>query len=107
MSCREVAPAFGPNIPLARQNAEEFFYSVGSRFTNIQRPPRVTRARAQFGHYALTPSGVYNDTTVWLAIGPDSARLFGDEGIFSVDRYIVSAKLSTTPTASAPTAVIG
>ena len=96
-ACREVAPAFGPNIPLARQNAEEFFYSVGSRFTNIQRPPRVIRARQQFGHYALTPSGVYNDTSVWLAIGPDSARLFGIEGLFSVDRYIVNAKLSTTP----------
>jgi hypothetical protein len=96
-ACREVAPAFGPNIPGARQNAEEFFYSVGSRFTNIQRPPRILHARAQFGHYALTPSGIYNDTSVWLAIGPDSARLFGDDGIFSVDRYIVTAKLSTTP----------
>ena len=96
-ACREVAPAFGPNLPGARQNAEEFFYSVGSRFTNIQRPPRILHARAQFGHYALTPSGIYNDTSVWLAIGPDSARLFGDEGVFSVDRYIVTAKLSTTP----------
>ena len=95
--CRQVAPAFGPNLTGARQNAEEFFYSVGSRFTNIQRPPRITHARAQFGHYALTPSGVYNDTTIWLAIGADSARLFGDEGHFSYDRYIVTAKLSTTP----------
>jgi hypothetical protein len=94
--CRQVAPAFGPNLPGARQNAEEFFFSVGSRFTNIQRPPRIVHARAQFGHYALTPSGVYNDTSVWLAIGADSARLFGDEGHFSYDRYIVSAKLSTT-----------
>ena len=96
-ACRQVAPAFGPNLPGARQNAEEFFFSVGSRFTNIQRPARITHARAQFGHYALTPSGVYNDTTVWLATGPDSARLFGDEGRFSYDRYIVTTKLSNTP----------
>jgi hypothetical protein len=95
--CRQVAPAFGPNVAGARQNAEEFFYSVGSRFTNIQRPPRIIHARAQFGHNALTPSGIYNDTTIWLAIGADSARLFGDEGHFSYDRYIVNAKLSTTP----------
>lgn len=94
--CREAGPAFGPNLPFARQNADEFLYSVGSRFTNIQRTPRLLRARAQFGHYALTPSGVYNDTTIWLAIGPDSARLFGDEGAFSVDRYIVVPRLSTT-----------
>ncbi len=92
-----MAPAFGPNIAFARQNAEEFFYSIGSRFTNIQRPPRILHARAQFGHYALTPSGIYNDTTIWLAIGADSARLFGDEGVFSYDRYIVNAKLSTNP----------
>ncbi|MDP9279767.1 MAG: hypothetical protein M3P00_10140, partial [Gemmatimonadota bacterium] len=96
-ACRQVGPAFGPNIPLAKQNADEFFYSVGSRFTNIQRPPRIIHARAQFGHYALTPSGVYNDTTIWLAVGPDSARLFGDVGRFSYDRYIVNARLSTTP----------
>jgi len=96
-ACREAAPAFGPNIAGARQNAEEFFYSVGSRFTNIQRPPRVLHARAQFGHNALTPSGIYNDTSIWLGYGPDSARLFGDEGVFSVDRYIVSAKLTNTP----------
>jgi hypothetical protein len=95
--CRESAAAFGPNLPLARQNAEEFFYSVGSRFTNIQRQQRILRARAQFGHYALTPSGIYNDTTVWLSIGPDSARLFGDEGHFSVDRYIVNTSLSNDP----------
>jgi hypothetical protein len=96
-ACREVAPAFGPNIPFAKQNADEFFYSIGSRFTNIQRPQRILRARQQFGHYALTPSGVYNDTTIWLSIGPDSARLFGDEGHFSVDRYIVSTALATDP----------
>ena len=96
-ACRQVAPAFGPNLAGARQNAEEFFYSIGSRFTNIQRPPRIIHARSQFGHYALTPSGIYNDTTVWLAIGADSARLFGDEGRFSYDRYIVAARLSTTP----------
>ncbi|MFL5500765.1 MAG: hypothetical protein ACJ79Q_05965 [Gemmatimonadaceae bacterium] len=95
--CREVAPAFGPNLPFAKQNAEEFFYSVGSRFTNIQRPQRILRARQQFGHYALTPSGIYNDTSVWLSIGPDSARLFGDEGHFAVDRYIVNTALGTDP----------
>jgi hypothetical protein len=95
-ACRQVAPAFGPNIPGARQNAEEFFYSIGSRFTNIQRPPKMIRARQQFGHYALTPSGVYNDTSVWLATGPDSSRIYGNEGYFSVDRYIVVPRLSNT-----------
>src|ERR1700694_3732695 len=73
--CRQAAPAFGPNLAGARQNAEEFFYSIGSRFTNIQRPPRIIHARAQFGHNALTPSGIYNDTSIWLAVGADSATV--------------------------------
>ena len=63
-ACRQVGPAFGPNIPLAKQNADEFFYSVGSRFTNIQRPPRIIHARAQFGHFALTPSGVARSVSI-------------------------------------------
>ena len=96
LGCRDSAAAFGPNLLAARANSDEFLYSVGSRFTNIQRPPRLIHARQQFGHYALTPSGVYNDTTVWLAFGPDSSRLFGNEGVFATDRYIVRASLSNT-----------
>ena len=95
-ACRDAAPGFGPNLAAARVNADEFLYSAGSRFTNIQRPPQIIHARAQFGHYALTPSGVYNDSSVWLAVGPDSSRLFGNEGVFATDRYIVRATLSNT-----------
>jgi len=95
-ACRDSAPGFGLTLPAARVNADEFLYSVGSRFTNIQRPPQIIHARAQFGHYALTPSGVYNDTSVWLATGPDSSRLFGNEGVFATDRYVVRATLSNT-----------
>ncbi len=95
-ACHQVAPAFGPTLPQARQNADEFFYSVGSRFTNIQRPAKVIRARSQFGHYALTPSGVYGDTTAWMGIGPDDARLFGNEGVFAGDRYVVRQSIANT-----------
>jgi hypothetical protein len=96
LACRQSAPAFGPGLAAARANADEFLYSIGSRFTNIQRPARLIHARAQFGHYALTPSGVFNDTSVWLASGVDSSRLFGNEGRFVTDRYVVQATLSNT-----------
>jgi hypothetical protein len=96
LACRQSAPAFGPGLAAARSNADEFLYSIGSRFTNIQRPPRLIHARARFGHYALTPSGVFNDTTVWLASGLDSSRLFGNEGRFVTDRYVVQATLTNT-----------
>lgn len=96
LACRGAAPAFGPNLAAARANADEFLYSIGSRFTNIQRPAQLIHARQQFGHYALTPSGVFNDTSIWLATGPDSSRLFGNEGEFLIDRYVVRATLSNT-----------
>lgn len=94
--CRQAAPAFGPNLATARAAADELLYSIGSRFTNIQREPRLIHARSQFGRYALTPSGVFNDSSVWLASGSDSSRIFGNEGVFATDRYMVRATLANT-----------
>lgn len=97
VSCKQVAPAFGTNAASARQNADEFFYSVGSRFTNIQRTPKLVRARQQFGHYALVPSGIYNDTSIWMSYGADSSRIFADDGYPAATQYIVVPHSSTEP----------
>jgi hypothetical protein len=99
LSCKPAAPAFGNTLASARNNADEFFYSVSSRFTNIQRTPKLLRARQQFGHYALVPSGVYNDTSIWMSYGPgpDSARIFADDGYPTATQYIVVPHSSTEP----------
>lgn len=97
LGCKAVAPEFGSSIPAARQNADELFYSVSSRFTNIQRTPKLLRARQQFGHYALVPSGVYNDTSVWMSYGADSSRIFADDGYPTATQYIVVPHSSTEP----------
>ncbi len=96
-ACRQSAPAFGPTIASARSAADEFFYSVSSRFTNIQRTPKLIHARQQFGHYALVPSGVYNDTSIWMSYGPDSSRIFADDGYPAATQYIVVPHSSTEP----------
>jgi hypothetical protein len=98
-ACKPSAAAFGNSLPAARQAADEFFYSVSSRFTNIQRTPKLIRARQQFGHYALVPSGVYNDTSIWMSYGPppDSARIFADDGYPAATQYIVVPHSSTEP----------
>ena len=95
--CKQAAPAFGNTLASARTNADEFFYSVSSRFTNIQRTPKLVRARQQFGHYALVPSGVYNDTSIWMSYAPDSARIFADDGYPTATQYIVVPHYSTEP----------
>ena len=97
-ACRDVAPALGTNAAAARANADGLFGGIAQRFTNVQRTPKFTGARGKLGKNALTPSGIYNDTSVWTAIGPDSVRAITIDGEFSGNRYLFSARpWPTTP----------
>jgi hypothetical protein len=99
-ACRDVGPAFGPTIPAARANADGLFGGISQRFTNVQRNPKFALARGKLGKNALTPSVIFNDTSVWTAIGPDNTRTVTVEGGFANNRYLFAAK----PNASAPDA---
>ena len=95
-ACRDVGPAFGPTIPAARANAEGLFGGIAQRFTNVQRNAKFAHARGRLGKYALTPSAIYNDTSVWTAMGSDGTRTVTVEGEFGGNRYLFAAKPSTT-----------
>jgi hypothetical protein len=58
----------------ARANADALFGGLATRFDNVQRAPKFYQARSKLGRYALSPSGVYGDTSVWTAVGRDSTR---------------------------------
>lgn len=96
-ACRDVGPAFGPTIPAARANAEGLFGGIGQRFTNVQRNAKFTIARGKLGKNALTPSVIYDDTSVWTAMGQDGTRNVTVEGGFSGNRYLFAAKPITSP----------
>lgn len=96
-ACRDVGPAFGPTIPIARANAENLFGGIAQRFTNVQRNPKFSVARGKLGKNALTPSVIYNDSSVWTAMGPDRTRTVTVEGEFGNNRYLFAARPSTTP----------
>jgi len=91
-ACRDVAPAFGINAATARANADGLFGGIAQRFTNVQRNAKFTVARGKLGKAALTPSVIYNDTSVWTAFGPDSTRAVTIDGEFSGNRYLFSAR---------------
>lgn len=93
-ACRDVAPAFGTTSAAARANADGLFGGIAQRFTNVQRNPKFIVARAKLGKNALTPSVIYNDTSVWTAWGPDSTRVVTIDGEFSNNRYLFSARPS-------------
>jgi hypothetical protein len=98
--CRDIGPAFGPTIPAARANADGLFGGIAQRFTNVQRNPKFTVARGKLGKNALTPSVIFNDTSVWTAMGTDNTRTVTVEGGFANNRYLFAAK----PNAATPDA---
>jgi len=100
-ACRDVGPAFGPTIPAARNNAEQLFGGIAQRFTNVERNPKFHIARGKLGKNALTPSVIFNDTSVWTAMGTDNTRTVTIEGEYAANKYVFSAKPTTTlPNAS-------
>jgi hypothetical protein len=100
-ACRDVGPAFGPSIPAARSNAEQLFGGIAQRFTNVERNPKFRIARGKLGKNALTPSVIFNDTAVWTAMGTDNTRTVTIEGEYGANKYVFSAKPTTTlPNAS-------
>ena len=100
-ACRDVGPAFGPTIPAARANAEQIFGGIAQRFTNVERNPKFRIARGKLGRNALTPSVIYNDTSVWTTMAGDNTRTVTVEGEFGNNKYIFAAKPSTS-TANTP-----
>ena len=79
-------------MPAARANAEGLFGGIAERFTNVQRNPKFSHARGRLGKHALTPSAIYNDTSVWTAMGNDATRMVTVDGEFNGTRYLFSAR---------------
>jgi hypothetical protein len=97
-SCGQVAPAFGPTLPAARANADDFLGSIAERLTNVQRSPKYFHARARLGKSALTPSAVYNDTSVWTSVGVgDNTRTLFVQAEFTDGRYMFFHRPSLSP----------
>lgn len=96
--CRASAAAFGSSPSAAESNASDLFAAMAQRFTNVQRDPKFFRARGRLGRYALTPSKIWDDTSVWSAVGADSTRSLSLEGAYADGRYLFSAR----PAAPAP-----
>jgi hypothetical protein len=67
------------------------------RFTNVYRAPRYARAREMMLHYALTPSQVYGDTSIWTVYGPDNYRTLFGNATFTNGRYVFSNRVTDDP----------
>jgi hypothetical protein len=88
--------ALGVDRRAARANADAVFDGLAARFDNVQRAPKFLQARSKLGRYALSPSGVYGDTSVWTTVGTDSTRTLTLSGTHTPTGYVF------TPRASVP-----
>jgi hypothetical protein len=95
--CSDVPASFGPTPSQARANADGLFGAFVRRFTNVSRAPRYARARERLLQYALTPSEVYSDTSIWTVYGPDSYRTLFGNATFSNGRYVFSNTVTDDP----------
>ena len=84
----------GADRPTARANSESLFDALARRFDNVQRTPKFAQARTKFGRYALSPTGVFRDTSVWTAIGTDSTRTLTLSGSHTGTGYVFSTRAS-------------
>jgi len=90
----------GPDRRSARANADALFGGLATRFDNVQRAPKFYQARSKLGRYALSPSGVFGDTSVWTTMGADSTRTLTLLGTHTPTGYLFAPYASV----AAPTA---
>jgi len=96
-SCADVPAAFGPTPTAARANADALFGGMAGRFTNVTRTPRYARARELLGRYALMPSRIYDDTTLWTVMSPDGTRTLFGQARITDGRYVFSNAPTDAP----------
>ena len=94
-ACRGVPNALGADRRSARTNAESLFDGLARRFDNVQRTPKFAQARSKLGRHALSPSGVYRDTSVWTSSGADGTRTLTLSGTHTGTGYVFSARNGT------------
>lgn len=100
LGCQSSIDALGTTPAQARHAADHLFAGFAYRFYNVLRDPVFDRARTLMGQYALTPSRLWRDSTLWNASGPDSTRTLIVGAAFRGDHYAFTADRSArTPRA--------
>ena len=101
VACQGVPPAFGPDRQTARANADALFDGLAKRFDNVQRTPKFHEGRGKLGRYALSPSRLIGDTSVWTTSSPaDSTRTLSLLGTHTPTGYLFAPQ----PTVPLPAA---
>lgn len=86
-ACRAAIPPWGASAEAARRNVDNAFAAFAYRFHNVQRDARFAAARPRMAKYALIPSRIFNDTSIWTGRDNDSTRSLHLNASFVNNRY--------------------
>lgn len=90
IGCRESLSGFGAGLR-ARASADQLFGAFADRFVEISRTPRYESSRRAITRGALSPSRVFDDSTVWTgSSGP--VRLVEANGAYLDGKYVMDAR---------------
>ncbi|MEP6778924.1 MAG: hypothetical protein ABJC26_03480 [Gemmatimonadaceae bacterium] len=65
MSCKAITLAYGPDLASAVVNADGVLSALEQRYSHVVRTPKFANAQSRIGRYALAPSKLENDTSLW------------------------------------------
>lgn len=92
-ACSPSADGFRAGPAPARAAADDLLGSLASRFSDPVRTPKAMAARRKFGRHALTPSLIYNDTSVWNYVNTrDSTRALILAGESTPRSYLITPR---------------
>lgn len=98
ISCRAASLAYGPDLASAKSNADGVFSALEQRYTRVQRDAKFTAARMKIARYALTPSKIENDSTIWT----ERLGSTGATRVLSIDGANANGQYTFVTRAAAP-----
>ena len=85
--CQSSIDAFGTSPAYARHAAENTFAAFAYRFYEVERDSSFNRARNLMGQYALIPSRLFRDSSLWNVRPSDSTRTLIVGAAFANNHY--------------------
>jgi hypothetical protein len=89
--CQASIDGFSTNPAQARHVAENLFVAFAYRFYEVRRDSSFNRARELMGQYALIPSRLFRDSSLWNVFPADSSRTLLVNASFDNNRYLFAA----------------
>ena len=91
-ACKAAVPPWGNTLESARRNADNTLAAFAFRFYNVHRDPKFAAARSRMARFALIPSKIFGDTSVWTSAEGDSSRSLSLSARFLDNQYLFSAR---------------